>query len=498
MKTKPFQFIVPCLFLLLFSSGIRAQQVIVTYQQPPPNQWNAEDLWALSLTNTTDQTLLVYLHGTVQETTDGLVFEGTSAQFVLAPHYSGRIESTKLQPVDVGYANSAYEEMVLRTGTLPEGLYEICITVHDANTDEEIGKACIFQPIAHTSPPELLTPVNESHVDEPLPVFLWLPVTPLSPGALVTYSIKIIELMDGQVPIEAVESNPAFYTYASILSTSYQLPISAKGFEPGRSYAWQVTAMRNGYEVGNSQVWSFTYTRETRQCELYKADIGKPQRADTLFYALVITNNYHGTSEEYTPVGFRLSIQKGLINSVSGDLPKDWVRSPEKMPPPKNQVIWTTRSGQIPNGETSLGLIYLGNSVVTPNYFLCEWMNADGIVICKDSSRISDQGQGYHDLSEKQTGNYTGITSDTLKFQFYSKYASVANIGIGILEVETMKLMPSVKKEPVKIDGLNGLNRISVNLKDYKLSPETPYLLKVSDQKSTYYLPFKVISKNEK
>jgi hypothetical protein len=273
MKTKFFQLIGSCLFLLAFSSGIRAQLVIVNYFQPPPNQWNAEDLWALTLTNTTAQTLSVYLHGTVQEAKDGLVFEGTSAQFELAPHYSGKIESAKLQPVDVGYANSTYEELVLRTGTLPEGVYEICITVHDANTNDEIGKSCVFQTIAHTSPPALLTPENESRVEQPLPVFLWLPVTPLRPGALVNYTIKIIELMDGQVETEAMESNPAFYTYANILSTSYQLPISAKGFEPGRSYAWQVTASINGYELGKSQVLSFTYTRETKQCELYKADI---------------------------------------------------------------------------------------------------------------------------------------------------------------------------------------------------------------------------------
>lgn len=252
------------IFAMFFVIKSYSQVVIVNLSQPPPNQWHVEDMWNLTLTNTTSESLKVYLYGTVESQTDGLIFEGTSAGFELTPNYFGRVDPYQLEPVDVGYANSEYEDIVMRTGTMPEGIYTICVIVKDADTDRELGRGCIIQPITNISPPELLIPADEAELAEPLPIFSWLPPMPLSGNYFVSYKIKIVELLDGQVPIEAIEANPAWYVEKDIPSTSFQFPISARPFEPGISYAWQVTAFNDNtnYEIGQSDVWEYILTDE--------------------------------------------------------------------------------------------------------------------------------------------------------------------------------------------------------------------------------------------
>lgn len=261
MKKKSLYFSLLAIFILFFSINSHSQAVIVNVYQPPPNQWNVADLWNLTLTNTSSESIKVYLYGTVESITDGLIFEGTSAVFGLTPNFSGRIDPYRLEPVDADYSNAEYEEIVMKTGTMPEGTYTICVYVKDAQSDEELGRDCIIQPITPTSPPELINPQDEGTVTEELPIFLWTPPMPLRMGEFVTYQLRIVELLDGQEGYEAMEANPAWFVQKGITSTSFQLPISARPLEPGKSYAWQVTAINEtqNYEIGKSEVWSFDF-----------------------------------------------------------------------------------------------------------------------------------------------------------------------------------------------------------------------------------------------
>jgi hypothetical protein len=214
-------------------------------------------MWQLTLTNTSQESYNVYLYGTVEEAGAGLIFEGTSATFEIPPNFSGTVNPGDLEPVDVGYTNGDYEEIVMRTGTLPAGTYTICVYVKGVD-GEVMGYDCKVQIIAHPSPPELINPVDEANITEELLVFLWLPPMPM--GEFVTYKIKLVELLDGQTPIEAMESNPPWFEETEIFSTSFQFPISVREFEQGVTYAWHITAISgDDWVLGESQVWSFTY-----------------------------------------------------------------------------------------------------------------------------------------------------------------------------------------------------------------------------------------------
>ena len=260
MKKKILRFSLLAILILLFAANSYSQ-IIVNLQQPPPNQWHVEDMWQLTLTNTSQESCNVYLYGTVEEADAGLIFEGTSATFTLEPNYSGLVYRSDLEPADVEFTNDDYEDIVQKTGTLPAGTYTICIYVKSVD-GEDMGYDCKIQIIAHPSPPELISPVDEANVTEELPVFLWLPPMPM--GEFVTYSIKIVELLDGQIPIEAMEANPAFYLEEDIPATSFQFPIFARPFKSGINYAWKVTAISGyGLVIGESPVWSYNYETAT-------------------------------------------------------------------------------------------------------------------------------------------------------------------------------------------------------------------------------------------
>jgi uncharacterized protein (TIGR02145 family) len=257
MKKQMLKFIFAGLLLCSLSPLLHAQ-VTVKYIQPPLNQWHVEDMWNLTIHNTSDKvTIDVFV--TVNKSDEGLIIEGTSAPYLLEAYYSGPLSASDLTPVNVTYSGDQnYEEIVRKTGTLPEGEYTICVYIKDSETGTELGQDCIVQQIFPISPPALVWPGDKSQVIDVHPVFTWLLPTPAT-GGDIAYGIKLVEQLDDQGPIEAIESNPSWFLEKDISSTSIQIPVSVREFEPGKKYAWQVTAFMKGDEVGRSEVWSFTY-----------------------------------------------------------------------------------------------------------------------------------------------------------------------------------------------------------------------------------------------
>jgi hypothetical protein len=257
MKDKTLFFILTGLFVILFFPRIQAQ-VTITFMQPPPNQWKMAYMWNLTIINGTSLSQTIYLHGTLTEAKVGLIAESTSAKFSLPPNYSGFLNTSWLSPVHQDYVAGNYEDVVRKTSRLPDGTYIICVTVCSLD-GQELSKDCFEQTIANMSPPELAYPLNESIVQDLLPVFQWMPPMPAPMGEIVKYTLKMVEILDGQVAIESMEANPAFFIKESIRSVSFQLPLSARPFVAGHSYAWQVEAFGRNYEIGKSQVWKFIY-----------------------------------------------------------------------------------------------------------------------------------------------------------------------------------------------------------------------------------------------
>jgi len=273
MKTEKINLTVVILISLLLGLSSYAQ-VIVNLQEPPPNQWNTADLWRLTLTNTSTETQEIYLYGTVEEETRGLVFEATSGVFELEGNETKSVSQSDIEPVDIGRQDDEVKTILERTGNLPEGNWEICVSVIE-NGNGEIGRDCYDLNIAHLTPPQLLAPENEASVEDEFPVFIWLPPMPQPVGEPVSYSLKIVEILGDQLPQEAMESNPAFFEQEDIRATSFQYSITARRFEEGQTYAWQITAYAgDDLELGRSEVWKFSH-RGQKACQCDKWDFLK-------------------------------------------------------------------------------------------------------------------------------------------------------------------------------------------------------------------------------
>jgi len=261
MLHKKNLFVTALALLIILAAASLNSQVIVKLSQPPPNQWHVEDLWQLTLTNTSPDFYNVYLYGTVKEADAGVIFEATSASFVLEKNYSGPVNLGDLEPVDMEY-NSDYEDIVQKTGTLPAGTYTICIVVIDSKTEKELGSDCIIQPILHLSPPQLISPASGAMVVDEFPVFTWMPPMPLPPGQEAFYDLKIVEILTGQSPFDAMQSNPAWFEEKGVTITSFRYPVGARAFEGGNEYAWQINAYdEEGFSLGESEIWEYSFTR---------------------------------------------------------------------------------------------------------------------------------------------------------------------------------------------------------------------------------------------
>ncbi len=271
MKTFGKTLIVAALAVLIssLSASVNAQ-VVVTIQQPPPGQLNVEDLWNLDLTNNTQETFTVHLRGTATEERDGLIFDGSSNTFSLPPGFR-RVNPTDIT-IDLRYSNRKYEDIVLRTGSVSEGDYTVCIYVINVENGEELGRGCIQQQVAHPSPPQLISPKDGATVEDEFPVFSWMPPMPLLTDQIVSYNLKIVEILSGQTPIDAMQSSPSWFEEEGILQTSFRYPISARVFEPGKEYAWQVQTLdSDGTPIGENEGKSeIQYFGSVHPDELYR------------------------------------------------------------------------------------------------------------------------------------------------------------------------------------------------------------------------------------
>ncbi len=228
-----------CFVLLPALKETDAQtNVTVRLQQPPPNQLRSTDIWNLTLTNTTRNTLQVSLFGTLEEAGAGIIVDGTSKEFSLPPG-TKRITYDDVKTGNVNFKSGKWREAFTRTGNAPSGDYTICISVKN-KAGEEIGADCINQTVEISGPPELISPADGEEITPgALPTFTWLPPMPTPPGA--EYTLKIVELLGNQSPEEAFNRNITFFQRQGIKGTMFQYPLSEKKFETAKKYAWMVS-----------------------------------------------------------------------------------------------------------------------------------------------------------------------------------------------------------------------------------------------------------------
>ncbi|RPI17739.1 MAG: hypothetical protein EHM58_08245 [Ignavibacteriae bacterium] len=301
MKTFYKIFLIILITIQVYS---QSGNVIVQLRQPPAYKFALEDMWKVTLNNSSKSIYNVYLYGTVSRTGAGEIVQGTTSKFQLPPG-TKIVQPNDISPINVKEPNKDYENVLKRTGTVPNGDYEICLTVYDADNNTVIGEECLNFSVQTVTQTALVSPIDEATISERLPVFSWQPPSPVRSTQNVRYRLSVVEILGIQSAYDAMESNPEFHQIDNLIGTVYQYPPSSKFFQPGRKYAWQITSYLDGFILCKSDVWEFVYSDNSRTGE----NVGK----HSPIYHLPSRPNYSLSIESIRRL--RLNINKTEIEN---------------------------------------------------------------------------------------------------------------------------------------------------------------------------------------
>ncbi|NCD41357.1 MAG: hypothetical protein EOL88_04625 [Bacteroidia bacterium] len=256
-----------CLLLVwAVATPIIAQQygeIIIQVNLPPAGQLYPEELFqSVVLINQNETAAYLRIHATAEEAEEGLIFEATSAVFEV-PTGNYYVTEQDVMPGEIQYRNQQYESYIIQTGSLPAGIYTLCLFAHDAETDLLLGEECVEHRITNSSPPELILPPNQETVTETYPIFVWNPPIPPPLMHLPEYQFTLTEIPPEMLPEEAIALHPAWIQLSSVESPFLEYPPEAREMITGKHYAWQVRSVMNGFPLGEnggfSEIFSFFY-----------------------------------------------------------------------------------------------------------------------------------------------------------------------------------------------------------------------------------------------
>ncbi|MBL7808388.1 MAG: hypothetical protein JNN28_11250 [Saprospiraceae bacterium] len=212
--------------MLLLSHALMAQnKVLVTVNISPPYSHRFADYTQyqtqafLTFTNTTQQDLQMKVLCEITGQGTGFYLK-TRPDYVpnqvitLAPGETRQYNGNSL----TGYLDrnntednipDDLEVEILRTGLLPQDVYDYCIEVVDINTQEVLGRRCTVIPIQYLSPPQPNIPwCGETHdiLSNPNINFSWVPATGGGLGnANLRYDFYLVPVPAGQDPGQLLE-----------------------------------------------------------------------------------------------------------------------------------------------------------------------------------------------------------------------------------------------------------------------------------------------------
>jgi hypothetical protein len=257
------------LFLLVFFVPWLLQaQLTINVVQPPAGMISKDQLWNLIITNNSNGTSEVVVLMNVKDAVTGqsVLSAGTRSLFLNKGVKVLNIQD--IQPVQYNYGPSGFSG-----NFLPIGSYIVCYTVNRYFHEqfETLATECARINITPLSPPLLITPGNRSVLQTPAPQLSWLPPTPGEMFNDLSYELSVAEVQEGQSPNEAILYNTPVYTNAHVRTTFETYPSTYSTLQPGKTYAWQVTARNGDSYALATEVWTFRVAADSVKKETTQA-----------------------------------------------------------------------------------------------------------------------------------------------------------------------------------------------------------------------------------
>lgn len=241
--------------LFFFTITEIRSQVIIQLKVPPPGKLNVENLWSVTLKNTSQTALKVYMIGTLAETTDGLIFKGITKEVDLPPG-STTLSVSDVSPISASYPIQKYKDILMQTGEVPSGSYKICLSVH--SKDSWYGTQCLDHTInvSTGSNISLFKPDNNEVIKIKNPAFNWAPL-PGNNQYLFTLAEK------NGTPAQSMNT-PMFDKIVTAPLLIY--PVSGSELMAGKTYYWRVTILDykgDPMPAYQSEIRSFSMFKDT-------------------------------------------------------------------------------------------------------------------------------------------------------------------------------------------------------------------------------------------
>jgi hypothetical protein len=246
-------------FLFFLLPALVQAQITINVVQPPAGMISKDQLWNLVLTNNTntiyDVTILLNLKDAV--TGQSVLSAGTRS--VQLSKGIKVLALQDIQPVQYNYGASAVGNF------LPLGSYIACYTVNRYGHElmEALGTECIRINIMPLSPPLLNMPSNKSVLQTAVPQFSWVPPAPMDMFDNLSYELSVAEVLEGQSAIEAVQYNTPVYVSSNVKAPYENYPSTYSGLQPGKNYAWRVTARNGDSYATATETWTFTIAADS-------------------------------------------------------------------------------------------------------------------------------------------------------------------------------------------------------------------------------------------
>ncbi len=139
-------------------------------------------------------------------------------------------------------------QQIIRTETLPEGMYDLCIRAFDFSSNTQLSKdglGCTMFNITWYDPPVVINPADKANVEPLTPQFLNISWTPAGLGGVTRYRLLMMDMTANGLanPNDAFDMGfPPFFQKEYLITLAYPLSSAEPPLTLGHKYAVRVQA----------------------------------------------------------------------------------------------------------------------------------------------------------------------------------------------------------------------------------------------------------------
>lgn len=248
---------------------ICSAQLRIQSNIPPTGVIQRSQIWNLLVINDSRSTYDCRVNVIVRDRYSGQeVFTAVTGAFSVGTG-AKQLNEALLAPIQYNYLLTTQD--AASYGLLPAGAYNICYSISLVKSgDMLLPDECLSFDVEPLSPPMLAFPSDSTFLTSSQEQFSWTAPAPSSMFGKLTYTIIFAEVHDGQLADEAIQQNIPYYSEGRLSGTTMPYPQTARQFEAGKWYAWQVVASApNGY-VGKTETWVFKLNNSAKSIDTSK------------------------------------------------------------------------------------------------------------------------------------------------------------------------------------------------------------------------------------